>query len=99
MSLNFHSYVIAEPQIVGLFGERGLGISSLRFSVLFTVVNSAEGDPAMYIDGLRATVSVVPTSGRVQYIGTGQFEGPHILRRQPHTGKLTSLLRNCCEIS
>ena len=93
MSLNFHSNVIAEPQIVGLSGERGLGISSLRFSILFTLVNSTEGDPAMYIDGLRATVSVVPTTGRVQYIGNGQFEGPHILRRQPHTGKLTSLLR------
>lgn len=81
MSLNFHSYVIAEPQIVGLFGERGLGIGSLRFSVMFTLVNSTEGDPAMYIDGLRATVSVLPTSGGARYLGAGEFEGPHILRR------------------
>lgn len=93
MSLNFHSYVIAEPQIVGLFGERGLGIGSLRFSVMFTLVNSTEGDPAMYIDGLRATVSVLPTSGGGRYLGAGEFEGPHILRRLPYSGKLTSLLR------
>ncbi|MET3233309.1 UNVERIFIED_ORG: hypothetical protein ABIC54_005520 [Burkholderia sp. 1263] len=93
MSLNFHSYVIAEPQIIGLFGERGLGISSLKFSVMFTLVNSTEGDPAMYIDGLRATVSALPVSGGPRYLGAGEFEGPHILRRHPYSEKLTSLLR------
>ncbi|WNC90231.1 hypothetical protein RI103_02395 [Paraburkholderia sp. FT54] len=93
MSLNFHANVIADLQIVGLSGERGLGINSLKFSCLLTVANSVQGEPHIYIDSLRATVAVRIPNGTIRYVGTAEFEFPLILRRLPYAGRTTSLLR------
>jgi hypothetical protein len=93
MSLNVHSHIIAELQIVGLSGERGLGINSLKFSVNMTVVNGSEGEPAMYIDSLRASIAARASTGATRYLGTAEFEFPLVLRRLPHASQTYSLLR------
>ncbi|BFG77834.1 hypothetical protein PTKU46_58670 [Paraburkholderia terrae] len=93
MSLNVHSHVVAELQIVGLSGERGFGINSLKFSVNINVVNGAEGEPTMYIDSLRASIAVRVSSGATRYLGAAEFEFPLVLHRLPHASRTTSLLR------
>ncbi|WP_175701374.1 hypothetical protein [Burkholderia ambifaria] len=93
MSLNVHSHIIAEPHIAGLSGAKGLGVCTLKFSVLFHVVNSAPSDDtAMRIDTLSAMVSVTSSSGSTSYLASGRFEAPIVLRRFPHAGKTAALL-------
>ncbi len=93
MSLNVHSHIIAEPHIAGLSGAKGLGIRTLKFSVVFHLVNRTLNDDAeMHIDTLSAMVSVAASSGSAQYLASGRFEAPIILRRFPHAGKTAALL-------
>ena len=68
MSLNVHPHVIAEPRIAGFFGERGVGVSTLKFSIEFQLANvMADDDVEMRIDTFSAAIGVVPTSGRSRY--------------------------------
>ncbi|MGY6121598.1 hypothetical protein ACW9YQ_14730 (plasmid) [Paraburkholderia strydomiana] len=93
MSLNIHQYIVADTQIVGLFGERGLGVSSLKFSCSFMQANAEPKEQDMFIDCLRATVSVKTATGQAYYLGRGEFEGPLVLRRRQSTMRFHSLLR------
>ncbi|CRY45827.1 hypothetical protein Y045_4623 [Burkholderia pseudomallei MSHR2451] len=94
MSLTVHQYHMADVRIERVFGERGLGIYALRFSVNFSIINQYPDDPPdMFIDCLRANVWVHEPNGERLLLGAGEFERPLIVRRLIHSTTQSSLLR------
>ncbi|TGP40561.1 hypothetical protein EN871_27770 [bacterium M00.F.Ca.ET.228.01.1.1] len=94
MSLTVHQYTMADVRTTGVFGERGLGTHTLKFSTTFDIANQHPDHPAgMFIDSLRANVWLQSANRRRLLLGPAEFEQPLIIRRLNHAMSQPSLLR------
>ena len=59
LSLTFNSRIIADTQVQGLTGLRGIGCYQLRFSVDFKLPNWGPHDETIVLSGLRAEIPAV----------------------------------------
>lgn len=76
LSLTYNSRIIADAQIQGVFGLRGIGCYQLRFSVDFNLPNWGPHDEIIVLSGLRAEIAVGANPGEFKLLGYAAPEAP-----------------------
>lgn len=76
MSLTYNSRIIADAQVQGVFGLRGIGCYQLRFSLDFNLPNWGPHDETIVLSGLRAEIAVGANPGDFKLLGYAVPEAP-----------------------
>lgn len=76
LSLTYNSRIIADAQVQGIFGLRGIGCYQLRFSLDFNLPNWGPHDETIVLSGLRAEIAVGANPGEYKLLGNAMPEAP-----------------------